>query len=215
MPTDEVTLFYCGIVLSPTALNHFRCDSVGIINNSLLSRFDNFNKAANSSNKWRAYRVKDLVLPDIPNNVEQLKTLGYIQDILLKAVGTMSLNPANGGLLCDFQIDQYTRNLCTNFLTSDMKFVSKQHVEPSEYLDTAVLNHFNHYIEFLDTAGYHKKRITFNSRSTLKNHLADQSLCFGQIKTVLVVRDISDSALLNQVPYFSNEYAFHGPTFHR
>ncbi|KAL9540152.1 hypothetical protein MBANPS3_009854 [Mucor bainieri] len=215
VPSDEVTLFYCGITLSSTALDRLRSDNVGIINNSLLTRFGNFNKASSLSIQWRGYRVKGLLLPDIPDNVEQVKALGYIEDILIKAAGTMSLNSANGGFLCDFQIDQHTRDLCTDFLTSDMKFVSKQHVEPSEYLDTMVFHHFIHYVEFLNNTGFHKKIIMNDPRNRLINCLTNQSLCFGQVKTVLVGKDITDSALLNQVPYFSNEYAFHGPTFHR
>jgi hypothetical protein len=216
MHQDQVTLFYAGISLKSTAFNRLKSDTRITHENALWNRFKNFNNATNSQDKWRSYNVTNINLSNVvADTIEGIKILGYIEDIIIKAAGVMSLNSANGGFLCDFEINDNIRNSCQKFIKEDVKFVSKQPIEPFKGFDATISRHFIHYVDFIENAHLHRREISMADRDILINQLIDQSVYFGKIRTVLVGKDITEAGLLNKVPYFSKEYAFNGPTFHR
>ena len=89
-----ITMIYAGFTHHSTPNMRLLHD----ISHRSASRFGNFYEVANTS-EWQVYQV--LNLANVTEDMGLIEA-GYIEDILIKSIGPMALNSANGGFYIDW-----------------------------------------------------------------------------------------------------------------
>ena len=89
-----ITMLYAGFTHRSTPNMRLLRD----IANRSASRFNNFNGVAHTP-QWHVYQVLNLANV---TDVMGLTEAGYIEDILIKSIGPVALNSANGGFYIDW-----------------------------------------------------------------------------------------------------------------
>jgi hypothetical protein len=132
----------------------------------------------------------------------------------------LSLNSANGGFLVDWEASQDVVNICRRLIDSINSPASKEPIQPEvadAFLarDAQLLLHFQHYFRFTRDAFHENKDMDDVHIADLVRMCVDQSSHQPMMNTVIIGKDITKSALNDVPPFFTEEQAYHGPTFFR
>ena len=120
--------------------------------NASLSRVTNFYGIAEKRN-WPVYVFDNLNVPPVHDAAEMKDFhhyIGYIEDVLIKSIGEMGLNSANGGSLIDWVPEAALDRICEASLQEGT--ISRNYVPTSQEVRRLVRNHHTRYLNFTDNA---------------------------------------------------------------
>ncbi|CDS11252.1 hypothetical protein LRAMOSA03515 [Lichtheimia ramosa] len=139
-PSNLISLHYGGMSFSSTPFERSQQDNQSAGGSRMLNWLK-----ANNELAWDVYQLQDLSFDPSFSLVEY----GFIEDFIIKAIGDIALNSANGGYYVDYQpstaICQFWRNISTS-----VEFAHYlQQAPTSVYTDDALRKHFNDYGKFM------------------------------------------------------------------
>ncbi|KAJ8661041.1 hypothetical protein O0I10_003263 [Lichtheimia ornata] len=182
----KITLLYAGITLASTAFERHASDERVGGGTRMLNWV-----TTNGALTWSMYELCNLRL----DNSSTVLELGYIEDIIIKSIGDVALNSANGGFFIDYTPSVDYRQLWKK-VASDIGYPKDIASCPLSQQTTEQLdNHYNDLVDFMKRTAKDGLTIMPAPSKALINTLKRQSITnasvAGDTVNVMMGKDIT------------------------